>query len=33
MKFTFRDASAGSLPRLRAHIVDQDALPRISNRK
>ena len=27
MKFTFRDASAGSLPRLRAHIVDQDALP------
>ncbi|MBO9499402.1 MAG: leucyl aminopeptidase [Novosphingobium sp.] len=27
MKFTFRDAAAAGLPRLRAQIVDQDALP------
>ncbi|RYE75878.1 MAG: leucyl aminopeptidase, partial [Oxalobacteraceae bacterium] len=27
MKFTFRDATEVSQPRLRAFIVDQDALP------
>ncbi len=27
MKFTFRAASEGTLPRLRALIVDQDAMP------